>query len=807
MDIVVGALSGLVEALPEKLGELVAQEYELLAGARGDVLFLQRELGSMRAAIQHCESLDHPDAQTGAWVGRVRELALDIQDWVDFFAIRVDAGAGDEAPSSSRFSAWMRRMANKVTTMPARHTIANELRELKERVVELSAQRDRYRYAAPVPAASRPLDPRLAALYADPGGLVGLDAPVEEVSKLVTDAADNGELKIVSITGMAGSGKTTLAKAVFDQLKKQNCFDCHAFVTVGRNPDIAGKTLKDMLSQLRDRHRGGDDIHQLIGRVRETLEKKRYLVVLDDVWSRGNWEAIRYSLPENKLGSRIITTTRNDTLLMDYSSGLSKIVHKISHLGDDDAKNLFLKKAFGNGHGFPHHLEDVLAQVMRRCEGLPLAVVTVAGMLAQKQPSRDEWERLGMRLVWISDSDAVKQILNLSYHDLSTHLRACLLYLSIFPENYEIDIDRLLRRWIAEGFISEAHSVSAEEAARSCLNELISKNLVQPLHLNHDGIPKSCRVHPVIHDFIVCKSMEENFATLMDAQHQHVPAINGTIRRLALKNSNKQDQPAVRNESWDLSHARSVTVFGNASGAPRLTDLSVVRVLDLEDCSGPVCLDGICKLLLLRYLSLKGTDVSVLPAEIGELRCLETLDVRSTKVKEIPPSIVKLKRLMHLLAGAAKLPDGIAKMKALKTLSCSANAMERLSQLANLRELELVCDAAEVLGGEKQVTFPGDGFQGVKQLRIRCSSTSVTFEPGSLSMVQFLELKFEKGLPDKSSGVSGIEHLSNLKHVLVEFVQQDAGAMSTIIDAVRKAADTFRPSRLEVTVKVDGKSH
>ncbi|KAL6621201.1 hypothetical protein ACP70R_033633 [Stipagrostis hirtigluma subsp. patula] len=791
MDLVVGALSGVVEALPGKLGELLAQEYELLSGARGDVEFLGRKLGSMHAAIQHCESLDHPDAQTGAWVGRVRELAPDIEDWVDFFAVRVDAGAGDDAPSSSRFSAWMRRMANKVKMMPARHTIANELRELKERVVELSAQRDRYRYAAPVPAASRPLDPRLAALYADPGGLVGLDAPVEEVSKLVTDAADNGELKIVSITGMAGSGKTTLAKAVFDRLKKQNCFDCYAFVTVGHNPDVAGKILKDMLSELGDRHRGGDDIHQLIGRVRETLEKKRYLVVLDDVWRRGNWEAIRYSLPENKLGSRIITTTRNDTLLMDYSSGLSKMVHKISHLGDDDAKNLFLKKAFGNGHCCPHHLEDVLAQVMRRCEGLPLAVVTVAGMLAQKQPSRDEWERLGMRLVWISDSDAVKQILNLSYHDLSTHLRACLLYLSIFPENYEIDTDRLLRRWIAEGFISEAHSVSAEEAARSCLNELISKNLVQPLRLNHDGIPNSCRVHPVIHDFIVCKSIEENFATLVDAQHPHVPANNGTISRLALKNSNKEDQPAARNESWDLSHARSVTVFGHASGAPRLTDLSVVRVLDLGDCTGPVtpvCLDGIRKLLLLRYLSLKGTDVSELPTEIGELRCLETLDVGYTKVKELPPSIVRLKRL--------------------KTLSCSASAMEQIGQLASLRELELICDAAEMLGDEKQVTFANGGFKGVKQLCIRCSSSSpsVAFGPGALPVVQVLELRFEKGLVDNSSRVSGIEHLSSLKHVLVEFVQQDVGAMATI-DAVRKATDTIGLNCSEVTVKVDGKSY
>jgi hypothetical protein len=131
--------------------------------------------------------------------------------------------------------------------------------------------------------------------------------------------------------------------------------------------------------------------------------------------------------------------------------------------------------------------------------------------------------------------------------------------------------------------------------------------------MNHEHVPRYCRVHPVIHDFIVCKSKEDNFATLVDAQQQYVPNNNSTIRRLSLNNSGKQDQPAARNEHMDLSHARSITVFGNSSAMPLLTDLKVVRVLDLEGCNGPVRLDGLCKVLLLRYLSLKGTDIIDLP--------------------------------------------------------------------------------------------------------------------------------------------------------------------------------------------------
>jgi len=262
----------------------------------------------------------------------------------------------------------------------------------------------------------------------------------------------------------------------------------------------------------------------------------------------------------------------------------------------------------------------------------------------------------------------------------------------------------------------------------------------------------------------------------------------------------------------DLSHARSITVFGHANAAPQLTNLKVVRVLDLEGCDGPVCLDGLCKLVLLRYLSLRGTAASELPAAIGDLRCLETLDVRSTKVEEVPVSILRLENLMHLLAGSAKVPEGIVKMKALQTLSCggttksSVNFIEEISKHDNLRELELYSDATETPGNKKRVMFPAHGFRSVKKLCIWCPSPLVTFEPNALPAVQVLELRFQKGLADGSSGVSGKENLSSLKHLLLEFEQNDAGAMATV-NAVRNAPQGVLPNHQYIAIKVDGKSY
>jgi hypothetical protein len=278
MDIVVGALSAMVDALPGKLGELLKKEYALLSGVRDDVVFLQAELSSMRAAIHHSESLDDCDPQTRAWINRVRELAYDIEDWVDYIAIRADAGAaeGSNPSSSTGFMGWIRRRAHKLTALPERHDIANELLGLKERVLELSERRNRYSLAAlPFSTMARPVDVRLAALYVDTTSLVGLDRPVEQVSKMVMEGGDM-ELKVISIVGMVGSGKTTLAAAVYQQLQQHKRFDCHCFVSVGQEQGNPNKTLKNMLSHLLGyMPRGGEDIAQHISSLKDTLHNKR----------------------------------------------------------------------------------------------------------------------------------------------------------------------------------------------------------------------------------------------------------------------------------------------------------------------------------------------------------------------------------------------------------------------------------------------------------------------------------------------------------------------------------------------------
>ncbi|KAG2563251.1 hypothetical protein PVAP13_8KG368300 [Panicum virgatum] len=618
-----------------------------------------------------------------------------------------------------------------------------ELQELKKRLIELAGRRESYMFPdAPLPAKHLVIDSRFSMLFEDIERLVGLARPMEEVTKMVTESGGKAELKTVCIVGMAGSGKTTLANAVYMRLREENCFQCHAFVTVGQKPELKN-TLMHMFSMLDNGHQQiGEDIDDLIVRFRHILEKKRYLVVVDDLWTNEHWQSIKSCFPENSLASRIITTTRNASLAAECSSSSSDCIYNIGLLSEVDSKKLLLNRAFGSEHDYPQHLEDVFPKIIKRCGGLPLALVTVASMLAD-QYSNNKWDIPPIGWRWLSHPDAgnVVHIVALSYNDLPPHLRKCLLYLSTFPGNEEVDIDRLVRRWVAEELILNEHGASGEETARIYLGQLISVNMVRPLLLNKDGV-RCCRLHPVIHDFLVYKSMGEKFITIVDAEHQDVPSNNmcSTIRRLFLRSSSMQDQDLARNGNMNLSQARSIIVTGQASTAPHLTDLRVVRVLDLEGYEGMVCLDGLEKLLLLRYLSLRGTNVSELPETLGELRCLETLDVRSTKVKELPQSIVGLQNLETLLVSGGRmnssiepatripedmrichLPEKLAAVD-LRELPASASIVNALGGLDRLRVLEISWSSQQCIEGAycEALLSSMEKWSQLKSLTIHC---------------------------------------------------------------------------------------
>ncbi|RLM86339.1 putative disease resistance RPP13-like protein 3 [Panicum miliaceum] len=220
---VVGVWQGALGTLLGKLGVLLADEYKLLTGAKSEVRFLKSQLESMHAFLKKMSDVEDPDEQAKCWAREVRELSYDIEDKVDELMLR--AGVEHE-PSSSRcpphgFMRLMDRCLSLFTTIKTRYEVAKEFQCLKRRAVEVIERRTRYKVDE---ALSKPsyiaVDLRLLAIYAETTGLVGIDVSRAELIQMMEDkAAPAQQLKVLSIVGFGGLGKTTLANEIYRKLQ------------------------------------------------------------------------------------------------------------------------------------------------------------------------------------------------------------------------------------------------------------------------------------------------------------------------------------------------------------------------------------------------------------------------------------------------------------------------------------------------------------------------------------------------------------------------------------------------------------
>ncbi|VAI13691.1 unnamed protein product [Triticum turgidum subsp. durum] len=560
------------------------------------------------------------------------------------------------------------------------------------------------------------IDPRLPALYVEAEKLVAVEGPSEElISRFIDQESDPvKQRRVVSIVGSRGSGKTTLANQVYQKIKGR--FSCSAFVSVSRKP-IMVNILKDLLAEIENNDRKSDKYlatrscseRHLIERLRAHLENKRYLVVVDDIWSKSAWEQIQCALPKNFHGSRIITTTRINKVAEFCCTSNEGFVYPMKPLSNNDSKILFLKRTFVVAAECPSQLEGIMDDILHKCDGLPLAIVNIASLLASKPVSREEWERVRDSVCSAhgkekdKELEVIDKILSLSYCDLTQPLKTCLLYLSMFPEDYIIGKYRLVWRWIADEFVVPKHGYTLEEVGESYFNELINRNMIQQ-EFKFYGEAISCRVHDIVLDFIVTRSNEENFVSVLDAQH--IPSQCDKIRRLYIHKKNEH-AAEVSQQNKNMSHLRSLHVFGRITWMPPLLDLQILRVLYLEDCNGlkEDHLKNIGSLIHLRYLGLRNTNVKNLPIQIRKLEYLQTLDLRGSGITELPESIVHLKRLRHLVGQRLRLPDGFGNMEALQELweiNGSKSSINFGKDLQNLIQLR-------VLGIHFEHTYCDDG--------------------------------------------------------------------------------------------------
>lgn len=557
--ILVSASTWAMGSLLLKLGAMLGDEYRLLREVRGDVRLLQDELEAMHAFLLRMSRVEDPDEQAKLRAKAVREMSYEIEDRVDKFMRLVDR------PDESGGGGILKLIGdwgNLLTEMKTRRRIAKEVRGIKGQLNQASERYERYKIdESSLEPRNAKVDPRIVAVFRDASELIGIDGLRDDLVKWMSneDHDSTNGLKVVSIVGYGGLGKTTLANQVYHKLGAN--FECKAFVSISRNPDMT-KILNFIFSQIHNKgeaHTGTRDPQLIINRIREFLKDKRYCIIIDDIWDIPTYKILACSFVENSRGSRVVTTTRIYDVAKSCCSSDGDLVYNIKPLGVHDSKKLFFNRTFGCEEKCPPNLKEASEDILKKCGGLPLAINAISGLLVTRK-TKEEWNHVRCSIIGFaqgknSEVDAMNYILFLSYFDLPLYLRSCLLYLTMFPEDYKIERQRLVHRWISEGFIRGENGEDLAELAETYFHELINRSLIQPVDIGYDGKAPSCRIHDTILDFLIHKAVEENFCTQL--RNNLKPC--DRIRRLSLMGN--EDERII--EQLDLSHARSLGVFGD----------------------------------------------------------------------------------------------------------------------------------------------------------------------------------------------------------------------------------------------------
>lgn len=601
-----------------------------------------------------------------AWIQIIRDLAHAIEDCIDRFMHRV---------TTMSEKSWIRQAVHRVHTASVRTEFAKAIRELKKISQESSKLRETYYSAGSIVTGSGTsscLTSSVAFETAEDAPLsarspVGIDAPQDELLELIQQQQQH--LKVISIVGFDGIGKTLLARHVYETLMSQ--YEARAWVCAAVQGS-AMDVVKEILRQLgipTSTH-GGGSLSKLCTNIRQCIESKRFFIVIDDMRTEF-WHDIKDAFVG--LSGRVMVTTAIQSVANACSSSAAHDhVYAMKTLGNEQSRRLFFKEAFQDDDPTVDKEDQLGSEALKKCDGLPLALVTTARYLQSTgNPTRENWatlcHNLGAHLETKEMLARMKRVLVNSYNSLAKHdVKTCLLYLGIYPSCRAVRRGSLIRRWLAEGFIQGDYICSAPDAAIGNFNELINRSIIQPIDTsskNSAGGVKTYHAHGMMLEFILHMSKCDNFITLLYDQIAPPPS---KIRWLSLHAASTR----VVN---DLSLVRSLTIFSRAhESVLDFSKYELLRVLDLEECSnqlGDKHLSEICNLLLLRYLSLGNTvTVTVLTKEIKKLKLLETLDIRRTKIEILPTEVMELPCLIHLF-GKFKLKHDVQsrRMRKLQT--------------------------------------------------------------------------------------------------------------------------------------------
>ncbi|GFQ02753.1 putative late blight resistance protein homolog r1b-12 [Phtheirospermum japonicum] len=531
--------------------------------------------------------------------------------------------------------------------------------------------------------------------FAGQNTAVGLEDVLDELMDKLTGHQSN--LRIIPIVGMGGIGKTTLARNIYVNPVIVQHFDFRGWATISQEYNskeillevlLCLKTMgsKESLSQMSEDELGEKLYKSLFGR--------RYLIVLDDIWSIEAWDRVKTFFPDNSNdGSAIMFTTRLSNLASQLSGSYNSL--EMSFLDRGKSWNLFCKSTFGE-ESCPRELEDIGKMIVENCKGLPLSIVVVGGLLAKSNRTREYWLYIAENLnsiVNLEDDERCLKILHLSYKELPIHLKPCFLYMGVYPEDYVISVPELMRLWVAEGFLKPISGKCLEVVAQEYLNDLLGRNLVLANETGYSGETIKCKVHDLLVDVCVREAQKHNFLCVATQHNFENPQDLNTQRRIVVhEGTNPEVILACLSHHGTLVRSLTSNFSYNfpASFNPRL-----LRVWNMFDVSEPY---GVCytSIVNCRYIFRLPPPIYRIPRpslpSICSLWNLQTLHFMGAEVAT--SEIWKMSQLRHVFFNVLNLLDpppsgfvlgNLQMLSRVKNFKFSEEVVKRIPNIKELR--------------------------------------------------------------------------------------------------------------------------
>ncbi|KAI9127433.1 hypothetical protein K1719_001992 [Acacia pycnantha] len=727
-------LSSAFNVLLERLTPELIDSVNFIGGKKLDAKLLRRLKPSLKAAkvvLNDAEIKQFKDPDVKDWLDELRDAVYELEDLVDEIVTR--AATQKKVRDFSLVSLDLRDTS-----------IADKLEEITATIEYIVGQKDvllnldKIKISGTETLSWRPPVTSRVEAYQ----VYGREKEKEDIIKLMFNG-EGAQLSVIPIVGMGGVGKTTLVNSVYNDEDVRRKFDFNVWVCVSEVFDLLKIAQTIIKSVSPDFVCDNMDLNLLQLHLAEKLEGKRFLAILDDVWSDKytDWDALKNLLHNGVEGCKILVTTRLQRVGLMVKT-ISSFYH-LKVLSDKDCLSIFAAHAFHlKDSTMDSCLEKIGRDVANKCKGLPLAAKVLGGLF-RSNPDFEDWNSILKDVMWDSLDNEIIPALRVSYYYLPPHLKQCFAYCSLFPEDYQFDKIELVLMWMAEGFLQPSKGNSTlEEVGYRYIDDLTSRSFFQPLHKKHIDFRDHIdyRDRKTFDEYFVMHDLIHELATHVAGDFyfslgESGDKIGNKTRHLSC---NFQNYPSLDNEVFQkLKDFRTFIGFdfsfipksiGNSSSHIILSHLKYLRTLSLQGLSAlKIVPESIEKFIHLRYLNLSDTSIACLPDSICKLYNLQTLELCGCFLESLPSDMQDLANLRYLDLSRSKivsLPDSLCKLYNLQTLTlrfCDDLKMlpSNMRDLVNLRYLDIRFTGLKEmpigLGNLKDLQFLSDFIVGKEQ--------------------------------------------------------------------------------------------